>query len=202
MNTSPGRPMWGTEVRGVLAIAAVIVAIAVIWTRIENRTTDTETAVTTSTTTTTTTSVPATTTTSREQAELAVCERSRTFVDAVDALPDEAGDGELAGLALEFWGDLLELAPPETATEIIAVVHYYEDYMETGTPFEFDTRRIILEGDKEKLELLLTRPAPGLEAARGVIALSCGIDVPDKPAMSARSFTDLERRLLGRTVDE
>ena len=194
--------MWGTEVRGVLAIAAVIVAIAVIWARIENRTTDLDTAVTTTTTTTTTTSVPATTTTSRAQAELAVCERSQTFVDAVDALSDEAGDGELAGLALEFWRDVLEVAPPEIATEIVAVVHYYEDYLETGTPFDFDTPRIILEGDKEKLELLLTRPAPGLEAARGVIALSCGIDVPDKPTMSSRSFTDLERRLLGRTVDE
>lgn len=202
MTSTPGRPMWGTELRGVLVIAAVIAAIAFAWNRIENRTFTTDTRASTTTATTTTTTIASTTTTTPAQGALAVCERSQTFVDTHEALPPEAGDGDIAILAREFWSDVLELAPPDLATEIAAVVGYYESYLATGTPFDFDTPRIILEGDKEKLEQLLTRPAPGLETARGAISFGCGVDVPDQPKMSARAFDDLEDRLLGRTRND
>ena len=76
------------------------------------------------------------------------------------------------------------------------MVNYYEDYIETAGPFDYDTSRIIVEGDKEKLQQLITRPAPGFEGASGLIAFGCGVAVPDPPRMDADDFEDLEDRLL------
>ena len=88
------------------------------------------------------------------------------------------------------------MAPEEARVELGAVVTYYQSYLDTAEPFEFDTVLIILEGDKEKFEQLVTRPAPGLQASRDLIATLCQIEVPNQPSISARSFDDLEDRLL------
>ena len=179
-----------------IAVGIVIAAIVFAWTRIESRETAVDTGATTTTTTTTTTTVPPTTTLSAEEAALAICERAQTFVDDTAALPADAGPGPTAQLALTFWTDVLDLASVQIRTEVVAVVNYYERYLATAEPFGFDTADIILEGDKEGLEQLLTRPAPGLDTSRNLISFGCGIEVPDKPEMSARAWDDLERRLL------
>ena len=88
------------------------------------------------------------------------------------------------------------LAIEDAKIEIGAVVDYYASYLETAEPFEFDTVTIILEGDKEKFQQLVTRPAPGLEASRNMVAFLCQIEVPNQPSISPRSFDDLEDRLL------
>ena len=115
---------------------------------------------------------------------------------------DERGDeyldflGGIAVLALGFWQDVLPLAEGGARAEIVAVANYYEDYIETAGPFDYDTSRIIVEGDKEKLQQLITRPAPGFEGSRGLIGFGCGVEVPDQPRMDADDFEDLEDRLL------
>ena len=189
--------MRWTELRGFLAVALVIAGMTVAWTRIENRDTDADaaTVVTTTTTTTTTTAAP-TTTRSSEENFLLICERARSFVDEAAEVPAAAGPGPVAVLALGFWQDVLALAEGGAAAEIVAVVNYYEDYIETAGPFDYNTARIIVEGDKEKLQQLITRPAPGFEGSQALIGFGCGVVVPDQPRMNTDDFEDLEDRLL------
>ena len=188
--------MRWTELRGIVAIGLVIAAIAFAWTRIENRTVEQDTATTTTTSTTTTTTEPPSTTLSQDDANLLICERSRSFADEAAELPGDGGPGPLAVLALGFWRDVLELSAGGARAEIVAVVNYYEDYIETAAPFDYDTARIIVEGDKEKLQQLITRPAPGFEGSRSLIGFGCGVVIPDQPRMDADDFEDLEDRLL------
>ena len=187
--------MWGTELRGLLAVALVVAAIAVAWTRIENRSTTEVTASTTTSTTTTTTTLPTTTTMSVDEANALICARAEAFLAEVELLESD-GPGPLAELALPFWTDIATLATGPAATEIVPVVTFYEDYIETAQPFGYDSAKIIVEGDKEKFEFLVTRPTNGLDDWRGLIAFGCGLEIPDKPRMSARAFNDLEDRLL------
>ena len=99
-------------------------------------------------------------------------------------------------MATEFWASVLPDLPADVRTETVAVVEYYQSYMEVAEPFDHDPVRIIIEGDKERYEQLLTRPAPGLENSRSFLLFTCGVDVPDKPSMSAGGFAALEERLL------
>ncbi len=189
--------IWG-RLRGLVAFAAVVGAIVYAWTTIENRAADDVSAATTTTTssTTTTSLAPVTTTTTPQQAIVAMCERSEVFVAESNLIPEDSGPGPLANLALDFWSDIADVATPDVATEVVAIIDYYESYLETAEPFEFDTVKILLEGDKEKFEQLVTRPAPGLEAIRGMITLLCEVEVPDQPRISARGLDDLEDRLF------
>ncbi|MEM7141254.1 MAG: hypothetical protein AAF548_09500 [Actinomycetota bacterium] len=186
--------MWWTELRGALAVALVIGGIAFAWTRIESRPVK-DIDLTATTTTTTTTTLPPTTTLDLDARNAAICDLARDLEAQVATLPDP-GPGPVARLALEFWREVEPLSDPGVAAEVSAVVTYYEDYLETAAPFDFDTSKIIVEGDKEKLQQLLTRPAPGLDESRTLVAFFCGVSVPDKPSMSATAFDDLEDRLL------
>ena len=185
------------ELRGVAAFALVVVVIISMWRWIEARPVeDSAATVTTTTTTSTTTTLAVTTTTSPEAAVAATCERTAVFVAEAELVPDDAGPGPLARLALSYWSDLEQVAIEESKIEIEAVVNYYLSYMETAEPFAFDPVQIILEGDKEKFEQLVTRPAPGLEASEAMVQFFCGVELPGQPSISARSFDDLEDRLL------
>ncbi len=191
--------MWWTELRGLIAVALVAGGIAYAWTEIEGRATVDEEVATVTTTTTTTTTAPPTTTLDNDARNLLICERARSFAEEAELVDPAAGPGPVARLALDFWREVNELASREVQAEMSAVVTYYEDYLETAAPFDFDPARIILEGDKEKLQQLLTRPAPGLAPSRALISF-CGVTVPDQPSMRADDFDRLERRLLG--IDE
>ena len=185
------------ELRGVVAIGAIVIAIVAAWQWIEARPID-ETAATTATTTTTTTTTTlrVTTTTSAADAAERTCARTDQFLAEAALIPSDAGPGPLAQLALSYWSDLEVIAVAEAKIEITAVVGYYQSYLDTASPFGFDTVEIILEGDKEKFEQLVTRPAPGLEASEAMVAFFCGVELPGQPSISARSFDDLEDRLL------
>lgn len=186
-----------TELRGIVAFAAIVVVIVATWRWIEDRPIeDTTAAAITTTTTSTTTTIRATTTTTPEQAVAATCERTAAFLAEAALIPTDAGPGPLAQLALSYWSDLEEVAVEEAKIEIGAVVGYYQSYLDTAAPFGFDSVQIILEGDKEKFEQLVTRPAPGLEASENMVAFLCGLELPGQPSISARSFDDLEDRLL------
>ena len=163
---------------------------------IEGRPIDSITTVTTTTTTSTTTTVPQSTTTLVEDAVAATCTRSAEFVAEAELIPDNSGPGPLARLALSFWSDLELVAAASTTAEIGAVVDYYQSYLDTAEPFAFDTVDIILEGDKERFQQLVTRPAPGLEASRSMVLFLCQIEVPNQPYISPGSFDALEDRLL------
>jgi len=179
-----------------VAVALAIAGIAFAWSRIESHTSETDTTAVTTTTTTTTTTVPPTTTLSQDDANLLICERARSLADELAELDDSAGPGPLAELALGFWRDVLELASGGARAEIVAVVGYYESYIKTAGPFDYNTTRIILEGDKERLQQLITRPAPGFEGSKGLIGFGCGVEVPAQPRMNADAFEELEDRLL------
>ncbi len=182
------------EFRGFVAFMLAVGGIALAWNRIENLPDSAPVVVATTTTTTTTTEPP--TVTTPEQATKAICERSAKFAAVASALPVDAGPGPTAQLAYAYWTDVLDLAAPRLRTEVVAVVNYYRDYLDLARPFGFDAAKIIVNGDKERFQQLVTRPAPGLSAARGVISFACGIDVPGQPSMRASTFTDLENRLL------
>ncbi len=176
--------------------------IAFAWNQIENRPDSTPVVVaTTTTSTTTTTTIPPTSTTPGDAIK-AICDRSAQFVAVVSAVPTDAGPGPTALLALTYWTDVLETSTSDLHTEVIAVVTYYTDYLDLAQPFGFDAAKIIVDGDKERFQQLVTRPAPGLKAARDIIANTCGVSVPDQPSMSATTFTDLENRLLFPDEDE
>ena len=185
-----------TELRGVIAVVVVIAGIAIAWSRIESHTGADGSAVVATTTTTTTTTPPPVTTQSQDEANRLICERARSLVDEVAEVPPEAGPGPVAVLALEFWEDVYPLAGVGARAEIVGVITYYEAYVETAAPFDYDPARIIVEGDKERLEQLITRPAPGFDGARALIGFGCGIETPDQPRMDADTFEDLEDRLL------
>ena len=186
--------MRWSELRGVLAVVAVVVAIVVSWRTIEARPITTGAVDSPSTTTT----VPdaSTSTTSPAISPAATCARAAQFVAESALVPRDAGPGPLAGLALSFWRDLSQTAPLDLRQELPAVVDYYTAYLETAGPFDFDTTDIILEGDKERLQQLITRPAPGLGPARESVVALCGFEVPDQPWMGAEAFEELEDRLL------
>lgn len=187
--------MWWTELRGALVVALVAGTIALAWITIENRPIDEPTAPA-STTTTTSSTLPPTTTVDQDARNARICDQAHLFVDAVALLPGDAGPGPVAELAVEFWREVERLADGGVRAEVSAVVNYYEDYLETAAPFDFDVARIIVEGDKEKIQQLLTRPAPGLDDSRRLIGFGCGVEVPDQPTMRASDFEDLEDRLL------
>ena len=184
------------QFRGFVAFLLAVGAIAYAWTTIENRPVDVVQAVASTTTTTTTTTTTPPTTTTPEDAIQAICIRSAQFSGVAAALPDNSGPGPTAQLAIQYWTDILDLAPPELRTEVVAVVGYYRGYLDLAEPFDFDAAKIIVEGDKERFQQLVTRPAPGLSKARDLIAFACGVEVPDQPSMSDRAYTDLENRLL------
>lgn len=187
--------MWWTELRGLIAVGLAVAAIAFAWTRIEARSVDPPQASATTTTSTTTTALPPSTTLSSDDANAQLCERARTFAAEVAFTDVTSGDGALAPGALAFWTEIELLTSDGARAEVAAVVNYYTDYIEAAEPFGYDYSRVIVEGDKEKLEQLLTRPAPGLESARALIGF-CGVEVPDQPSMSEKEFEDLEDRLL------
>ncbi len=176
-------------------MAVAIACIAIAWTSIESHGGSDATTATTTTTTTTTT-IPPTTTQSQDDANKLICERADILVDEVAEVSPEAGPGPVAVLALAFWQDVSPLAGVGARAEIDGVITYYEDYVETAGPFAYDTARIIVEGDKEKLQQLITRPAPGFDGARALIGFGCGIETPEQPRMDATAFEDLEDRLL------
>ena len=185
------------ELRGIIAFAAIILVIVATWRWIEDRPIDdVASTATTTTTTSTTTTIAVTTTTTPEEAVAATCDRTQLFLTEAELIPSESGPGPLARLALSYWSDLERVAIETAKVEITAVVAYYVSYLETAEPFNFDTVEIILEGDKEKFEQLVTRPAPGLEASEAMVAFLCGVELPGQPSISARSFDDLEDRLL------
>lgn len=183
------------ELRGFIAFLLAVGGIAFAWNQIENRPVAVPVAAVTTTTTTTTTTVRPTLTTP-QQATAAICSRSEQFAAVVAALPADAGPGPTAQLAYAFWAEVLDLADPQLRTEVVAVVSYYRDYLDLAQPFGFNAAKIIVDGDKERFQQLVTRPAPGLAVARDVISLACGVEVPDKPSMRSKVFTDLENRLL------
>jgi len=185
-----------TELRGIAAVALVVAAIVFAWSAIESRGTNDDATTVSTTSTTTSTTVAPTTTRSQDEKNLLICDRARSFVDEVAEVPDDAGPGPVAVLALSFWGDALALMTGGARAEVVAVVNYYEDYIETAGPFDYNTSRIIVEGDKEKLQQLITRPAPGFEGSQAFIAFGCGVEVPDPPRMNSKAFEDLEDRLL------
>ena len=187
--------MRWADVRGLLAVAVIVMAIVLSWRAIEARPISETTAETTSTTTSTTLAASTTTTTPRQAID-ATCSRAAEFVAEAGLIPQASGPGPLARLALSFWSDLESIAIPEARIEVGAVVDYYTSYLETAEPFDFDTVTIILEGDKEKFEQLVTRPAAGLQASREMVAELCGIDVPNQPSISSSRFDELEDRLL------
>ena len=127
------------QLRGVLAFALVAASIAYAWTTIENRATEEAGAAVTTTSTSTTTTVVLTTTTTAEQATIAICERSELFAAQSQIIPPDLGPGPLANLSLLFWRDIREVATPDAITEVVAIIDYYEDYLATAEPFEFDT---------------------------------------------------------------
>ncbi|RMH81622.1 MAG: hypothetical protein D6683_03855 [Actinomyces sp.] len=187
---------WWTEIRGLVAVGVVVVAMVVAWQRLDASDVSLATSATTSSTTTTA-STTTTSTTTPEQAVEAACTRARRLVDEVDALGDDPPPGAVAALASSFWEDVLPLVPAELQTEVVAVVDYYHDYLELATPYEFDPVRIIGEGDKERYEQLVTRPAPGLATSRGFFAFVCGTELPEQPTLSSREFGRIEDRLFG-----
>ncbi|MEM9201964.1 MAG: hypothetical protein AAGC53_09905 [Actinomycetota bacterium] len=185
------------ELRGLVAFGAIVLVIVGAWRWIEDRpVSDPIAAAATTTTTTTTTTVRVTTTTTPEMAAAATCERTATFLAEAELIPADAGPGPLARLALSYWSDLELIAIEDSKVEIAAVVAYYQSYLDTAEPFQFDPVQIILEGDKEKFEQLVTRPASGLEASANMVTFFCGVELPGQPSISARSFDDLEDRLL------
>ena len=177
-------------------VVAVAATIAVAWTRIEARPVGDPTTEPTTTTTTTTTTVVTTTTLSRDDANQLICDLAGGFADKAALVPADAGPGPVARLALDFWRKVETLTAGGARAEVTAVVNYYEDYLETAAPFDFNTARIIVGGDKEKLQQLITRPAAGLEASRSLIGWGCRVVVPDQPTMRATAFEELEDRLL------
>lgn len=187
--------MWWTEIRGVLVVAAVIAGIALAWTAIEARPIGDVDVSATTTTSTTTTILLTTTTLSPDEANFAICDRARSFSEEASLVALNGGSGAVAELALDFWRLVHDLSGGAIKAELFAVISYYEDYIETGDPFDYDFERIIVEGDKEKLERLLTRPATGLAESRALVSL-CGVTVPDQPTMGASDFEKLEDSLL------
>ena len=187
--------MRWTELRGIVAVVITLAFIALAWTLIENRDTTFDATATTTTSSTTTTTLATTTTLSQADVARLVCDRAGSFIDEAAEVPSEAGPGPVAELALGFWEAVFPLVDSGPRAEISAVINYYEDYIDTAGPFDYDTARIIVEGDKEKLQQLITRPAPGFEGSRGLIAFGCGLEVPDQPQMDADDFEDLEDRL-------
>jgi hypothetical protein len=184
----------GAEIRGFVAFAAVIVAIIVAWTQIENRESTSTTA--TSTTTTTTTIAPVVTTTpTPEQARQAICDRSDQLLLNI-FLQGGGNEQTTTRLTIDYWTDMLDLVGPDVRVEVIAVVDYYEDYLATGGPFDFDTETIIADGDKERWEQLITRPASGLADARDLVGFLCGVELPDQARMDDDDFEDIEDAVL------
>lgn len=191
--------MWWTELRGIIAVALVAAAIAFAWNRIEARPIDPPEV--TSVATTTTTTETTTTLFDQDVANREICALAEDFAVEGEAVGAVFGEGAVARLAVDFWRSVEQLAAPQVRAEVAAVVNYYEDYLETTEPFDFDYRRIIAEGDKEKLQQLLTRPAPGLEGSRALISL-CGVIVADQPSMPIDEFEDLEDEVDDATGDD
>jgi hypothetical protein len=197
----------GVEIRGLLAFGAVVVAIALLWVRIDSH--DAAKAVGLGATTTTISiATSSTSTTTPDQAIEMVCDAADSLMAGLAALEAqqpteeeeeeevEADVGAAIRLTARFWTDVLPALPSEVRTEAAAVVDYYEGYLDVAEPFDHDPARIIAEGDKERYEQLLTRPVPGLDTSRGFVTSVCGVEVPDKPSMSEESFADLEDRLI------
>jgi hypothetical protein len=181
--------------RGFLAFVAVVVVIAYVWGRLDDEPAS-KAVIVAADPPTTTVVAASTTTTTPEQAQEAICELTDSFAADVRALGADPEDGPVARLATDFWAAVLPDLPTEIRTEAVAVVEYYQSYMEVSEPFDHDPVRIIVEGDKERYEQLLTRPAPGLESSRAFLLFTCGVEVPDQPSMSEGAFASLEERLL------
>lgn len=170
-------------------------AIVLAWTAIEGREVTSVAAPTTTISSTTTTVVP-TTTLSPGQAAEALCRETATLSAEIGLLPSDVGPGPVAHIALDYYTRIRQLVPAEIAPEMVAVIGFYEDFIATGEGLDYDLVKIIIEGDKEKYQQLVTRPAPGLESVRAVVAETCEFDVPGQYRVSSVGFDDLEDRLL------
>ncbi len=187
--------MRWAELRGFVAFAAVVGAIVLAWTAIESREVTSVTATTTTTSTLATTVAPTTTLSPTEAAD-SLCRETATLSAEIGLLPSDVGPGPVAHIALDYYTRIRDLVPPDIAPEMVAVIGFYEDFIATGEALDYDLVKIIIEGDKEKYQQLVTRPAPGLERVRGVVTETCGVDVPEQYRVSSGGFDDLEDRLL------
>jgi|GEM_PF-1343387 hypothetical protein len=192
--------MWGVW-RGTGVVVLTVCAIAWSWQEIESRpvqeASPAELEVTNEpTATTTTTASPTPSTTSLESVLEPTCQLAQTFVDEAAKESDDHNTGPVAQLAATFWTALAQAGPEYVEAELNAVADYYANYLAIAEPFDFDPKTIIANGDKEKLEQLLTRPAPGLEESHNMIIFFCGFEVPGQPTMDATAFADLESLTL------
>ncbi|MBT5138743.1 MAG: hypothetical protein HOH36_09585 [Acidimicrobiaceae bacterium] len=187
--------MRWAELRGLVALVAVAGAIVFAWTAIEEREV-TSGAATTSTTSTTTTTVVVTSTITPAHAADALCAQTAALSAEIGLLPSDVGPGPIAHIALDYYTRIKRLVPPEIVPETAAVIGFYENFIATGEPFDYNTVKIILEGDKEKYQQLVTRPAPGLESVRTVVVETCGVEIPAQYRISSLGFDDLEDELL------
>lgn len=187
--------MRWAEFRGLVAFAVVVGAIVFAWTTIENREAISVAASSSSTSTTTTTTAVTTSTTPAQAAE-ALCAHTASFIAEANLLPSDVGPGPIAHLALDYYTDLRSVVAADIDAEVVAVIGFYEDFIATGEALDYNTAKIILEGDKEKYQQLVTRPAPGLESVQLLITETCEVEIPGQYRISSSGFDDLEDRLL------
>lgn len=178
------------ERRGELAFALVALLIVVLWVALDQpaaEQAETSTAPTTTVTSTTTSTVPV-------DADEVICDLSGDYVEAASEIPSDDTYGPLSELSLAYWQELLPLVDATLRIEIVAVVDHYDELIEVAKPLDYDSLTIISDGNRERFEQLITRPANGLEIAEAFVAELCEVELPEQPVLTSSEFRSLERQ--------
>ncbi len=185
------------EMRGLVAVIAVGILIAVLFARISAYGEDDSVAAAgVVATTTSTTSTSSTTTAAPVQFDDALagvrnlCESSERFIEGSES--EIEYPGKIPQLAEEFYESVIDGVSDQIRAEYSAALRYYTEYNDLALPHNYDGLTILQSDGGERWGLLASSEPPGVEATRANVAFLCGgIEIPEPPLMSASEFERL-----------
>ncbi len=186
--------IW-SEIRGVLAVAAVGLAIVVCAGYLLDYDGDDAEASVTATTVATT--VPPTTTEARAllsglESIVELCALANDFKDGAES-EVFVYPGKLQQIAEEFYTVAIDLVDGNVRAEYAAALSYYEDFNEIGEPDNYDALTLLRGPNADRFRQLATREPPGVEATRANVAFLCeGLEIPGAPLMNQGEFDRLQ----------
>ncbi len=184
--------MWRAEVRGLLVVIVVGVAIVVLVMKLDTYGEDESSAAPSSTT-----EAPTTTTTTPLPVEPvdALCAR----VDELEAeIVDRIFNPVLTPIEevlFQFFNDVSALDLGAVGAEYRAAAAFYERYNALAGPYGFDPERVVVEAPDDiylQWRSLVTGDALGIEATSASLGFLCGVSMPVPLTYDIDDIEDLE----------
>ncbi len=184
-----------SEVRSVIAVAAVVLAIVALFRYLPTVGDDAAFEASFGTTTTITQGVASTTpVTTIAEREADLCTLADEFVAASESELFQY-PGKTQQLAEEFYIDAYDVAVGVVRAEYAAARDYYIDYNDIADPANYDPLTLIAGPDAARFKQLSTREPNGVAQTIANVGFLCGAILPGPPLIPVSEYERLEKSL-------